>query len=278
MCYDISFLDEGSIFMTDFDPGQYWEDRLRKNFSLSGVGDHSRGKRYNEWLYRVRKYIFPRLMKKLDMDITRASVLDIGSGTGFYIERWKEMRAAKITGADITSVVVETLAKKFDDFEFVQMDIGQNEIPLAGQQFDIISCFDVLFHIVDDEKFATAIRNIYSLLKPGGILVFSDNFLHGSSVRARHQVSRSLEEIETIVRGAGFQVSGRYPMFVIMAYPIDSHNRAAIFLWRAAFKIGTLNAVFAFLWGALLYPIELLLLNITRESPTTEMMICIKRV
>ncbi len=54
---------------------------------------------------------------------------------------------------------------------------------------------DVLFHIVDDEGYARAIRNLAALLAPGGLLVLTENFLHRDTGRARHEVDRSLEEI-----------------------------------------------------------------------------------
>jgi SAM-dependent methyltransferase len=262
--------------MTNFNPDEYWEKRLREKFSLLGVGDISRGRHYNEWLYRVRKRIFPRLIKNAPIDLSKATVLDIGSGTGFYIDCWKEQHVAKLIGSDITHVVVETLSQKYPDVEFVHMDIGQENIPLSGKQFDVISAFDVLYHIVDDERFARAIRNIYSLLKPGGFFIFSDNFLHGETARVQDQVSRSLREIESLVTGTGFQIIGRYPMFIIMAYPIDSHTKLGKITYRIIFKLGTINEIVGYVWGAILFPIELLLLSIFKESPTTEMMICKK--
>ena len=39
---------------------------------------------------------------------------------------------------------------------------------------------DVLFHIVDDEGYARAIRNLAALLAPGGLLVLTENFLTGT--------------------------------------------------------------------------------------------------
>lgn len=265
--------------MSNFNAEQYWETRLRKNFSAVGVGNQRMGKQYNEWLYRIRKYIFPKLIRKNNLDVRDKTVLDVGSGTGFYIDRWKELQAAAITGMDITQIAVEKLTQKYPDIPFIRADIGGELVPpLAGQQFDIISCIDVLYHIMDDEHYARAIRNIYSLLKPGGVLLFSENFLHHTKARGPSQTNRSLREIETLVTEAGFQIQGRYPMFIIMAYPVDTRSRFWKLLWLAIFGIGTINEVFGFIFGAILFPIEVLLLALFKESPTSEMMVCKKIV
>ncbi len=262
--------------MRDFNPKDYWEKRLKHNFDAVGVGDNGLGTRYNEWLYSVRKTVFINKMKTMDMNLGTATVLDIGPGTGFYIDRWKELDVKSIVGADITQVVVENLSKKYPDVAFFQVDIGDSVAPLEQYEFDLISAFDVLFHIVDDEQFARAVKNIYSLLKPDGLFVFSDNFLHGESLRTSVQVSRSLSEIEALVRDTGFEILARFPMFVLMANPVDSNSQLMRVRWRITAKLCSTSEIFGFLLGAFYYPLELLSLSIVKEGPTTEMMICRK--
>jgi SAM-dependent methyltransferase len=262
--------------LSTFNPKVYWEERLRQNFGPLGVGDNGLGRRYNEWLYRVRKVVFPRKMRSMGIDFSTTDVLDIGSGTGFYVDRWKELQAKSVTGADITAVVVERLSQKYPDSQFLQVDIGGDISSFQNRQFDVISAFDVLFHIVDDERFAQAIRNVYGLLKPGGHFVFSDNFLHTDTARALDQVSRSLGEIETLVKETGFEIVERVPMFMVMAFPVDSQNRLWQKLWLLAIKLATITELSGYLSGALLYPVELFCVANFKESPTTEMMICRK--
>jgi hypothetical protein len=77
-----------------FDNREYWEDRLRRHYSLAGVGYLRLGRRFNEWMYRVRGAVFDRMLDDLAGKAGRgarwsgANVLDVGSGTGFYVERW----------------------------------------------------------------------------------------------------------------------------------------------------------------------------------------------
>ena len=119
--------------MSKFNPKEYWETRLEKSFNLHGVGDIGLGINYNNALYEVRKYAFHKLMRSLKIDFTDKKVMDIGSGTGFYIERWKELNVKSIKGTDITNVVVQNLTEKFPEESFMQLDIGEKiESPAAS--------------------------------------------------------------------------------------------------------------------------------------------------
>src|SRR5450755_3171605 len=69
----------------------YWEGRLATHWGLQGVGYLGYGVRYNNWLYAVRREILRRHLLGLSIELSRASVLDIGSGTGFWLEQWKDL-------------------------------------------------------------------------------------------------------------------------------------------------------------------------------------------
>lgn len=252
----------------------YWESRLDERFSLEGVGFLGLGRSFNIWMYRARRSLFLRHVRPHLGATDRFGALDIGSGTGFYIELWEELKAASIVGSDITAVAVERLAQRYPDHEFVQMDIGAEEQPLRGRQFDAVSACDVLFHIIDDERYRRAFANVFQLVRPGGLFVFTDNFLHGSTVRAPTQVSRSLAESEAAVRDAGFEIVSRRPALVLMSAPIDSTSRLHRSFWRGLARAASATEATGWLAGAALYPIDLLLGGLVREGPTTELMIC----
>jgi SAM-dependent methyltransferase len=259
-----------------FDPKEYWERRLSSNYGLHGVGFLALGKNYNNWLYKVKGHIFSKLAKRILLKVDEFSVLDVGSGTGFYIERMIHDGFKKITGSDLTEVAVTCLKERFPSIPFVRLDIGNDAIDFEGRKFDMITAFDVLFHIVDDERFINALRNIHSLLNPGGIFVFSDNFLHGEIKRAEYQVCRPLAYIEESLDSVGFQVLKRTPMFVLMNVPIDSTSVWRWELWNIISLFVRKDEFLGLLIGALLYPIEILLTAMKKEGPSTEIMLCRK--
>ena len=126
--------------------------------------------------------------------------------------------------------------------------------PLNQFQFDIVSAFDVLFHIIDDESYQTAIKNTFMLLRPGGFFVFSENFLHDRSERTEHQVSRSLQEITMMVQQSGFTVKNRVPMFVLMNDPLDQPSRMLRLAWQHMVGLASRSNSLGWILGACLYP------------------------
>jgi SAM-dependent methyltransferase len=255
----------------------YWEGRLASHWGLQGVGYLGYGVRYNNWLYAVRREILRRHLLGLSIELSRANVLDIGSGTGFWLEQWKGLGVRSLQGSDIAAVAVERLKQKFPEIDIEQIDIAQTpEGSNWNGKFDVVSAFDVLFHITEDNRFNRAIENISTLLKRGGYFFFSDNFVHGTARRTDHQVSRSLNDIEAVVRRNGLRVVRRAPMFVLMNAPIDSSLRWLMPVWRAFLAPVHFVPFLGSVYGAVLYPVELTLTRLMSESPTTEIMICQK--
>lgn len=256
----------------------YWERRFQSGPSLDTVGWLGLGLAFNRWMYRVRARIFRtrvrRALRVCGIAPRTAKVLDVGSGSGFYLDLWQRMGVRRVFGCDLTQAAVGKLQALFPGVEVSQADIGDERVPFEPGSFDAISCMDVLFHIVDDARYERAIRTCASLLRPGGILVFTDNFLHGGPIRIAHQASRSLQQIESAVASAGLRVIERRPVFVLMNTPVDSHNRLLQFCWRVLNAVVRRYPALGSPAGMTLYPPELLLSSVLREGPSTEMMIC----
>lgn len=267
---------EGSNAANGFDPVEYWERMHRENRGFAAVGFAGLGVGFNTWMYRVRRVALARALRRAGLRVEGASVLDVGAGTGFYVRAWLQLGAAHVTGIDLSEAAVAALRAAFPTEEFVRDDIADPSRSLSAQ-YDVVSAFDVLFHIVDDDRFARAIRNIGALTRPGGHLLLSDNFLHGPPVRGRHQVSRSRAEIDEALRAAGFETVARLPTFFLMNTPIDSQSRVLHFWWRKVCGICHRSDRAGAVLGGLLFPLELLLTGLTQEGPSTELVVCRRR-
>ena len=263
----------------DFDAGEYWEERLRSHEGLTGVGYASLPESFNRWMYRVRRRVFDRVLDRLGVDPGSARVLDIGSGTGFYLERWKAAGAAEIEAVDISATAVERLRSRFPDVVVYHRDIGGlgATAGLEGR-FDIVSAMDVVFHIVDDAAFERAVGGITAVLRDGGLFLFSDNFVRGAERRLPHIVHRRLEDVRAVLHRAGLEVVERRPLFVLMNAPVDSTSRVVQGRWSAIARTARTGKAMGWLVGALLYPLELIMTRVRKESPTTEIMVCRKAV
>jgi len=257
----------------EFDPKNYWEKRLAENYNLKGVGDIGLSESYNVFLYRVRSNVFKYITSNLKLNRS-SSVLDIGSGTGFYIGLWIDAGIKKIMGSDLTETAVEQLQTNFPNNEFMQLDIGRPLAPeLACRQFDVVSAYDMLFHIVDDSLYKRALMNFSKLVKPGGTLVFSDNLMSDSDLRIEHQVSRLETDVKTLMQENGFVLKRVVPMFVFMNDPVRTQSRIMKRLFSSIYVFASKGEWQGKLIGSILFPIELLLIRLLGRGPSTEIFV-----
>jgi len=113
---------------TKFSPKIYWQNRLTKDFSLSGAGYKGLGIPFNNWMYKLRKHIFLEEIKKFVKDPSKAYILDLGCGTGFLVELWKSLGVKNLEGVDITEVSIKNLRKIYPQYRFYQIDISFHQI------------------------------------------------------------------------------------------------------------------------------------------------------
>ena len=95
------------------------------------------------------------------------SVLDVGCGVKPYK---KYIKAKKYIGID-----VEVSGHDPANINADQYFDGLN-IPFEGNTYDMVICMDVLEHAVDPDRL---VREIYRVLKPGGLLYISVPFIFG---------------------------------------------------------------------------------------------------
>ena len=263
----------------NFNPDNYWEDRLHKIGGLEGVGFKKLGQSFNKWAYKVRKHVFLKQVQKLDTDFKNYKVLDIGSGTGFYVQAWRELQVKNITGVDITPTSVENLKITFSENQFFQCDIGDVNFNASNQfsEYDLISAMDVLFHIVDDKRFEQSIKNIASITKKDGYFIYSDNFINHETVRGESQVSRSKKYLMDVFTKNEFEVVTFKPFMYWTNAPVDSKNILLKAHWYILENYLYVLPFMGNITGPLMYPFELFFVNNFKDSPTTEFVIFKKK-
>ncbi|MFA9289418.1 MAG: methyltransferase domain-containing protein [Weeksellaceae bacterium] len=95
-------------------------------------------------------------------------LLDVGAGSGLMMKLFKQ-RGYDVAGIEYDPELVKRMHA---DPQLKKLDIKQGDITkLRGkEQYDIVVSNDVIEHIEDDRK---ALQNLWSYVKPGGMLVIT---------------------------------------------------------------------------------------------------------
>jgi len=89
-----------------YENDRYWTQRLEREFTLAGVGHAGVGLAFNRWAYKVRRRVLLRALRELKVPISGARILELGFGTGYYLDLWREQNVGQVVGFDITEIAV----------------------------------------------------------------------------------------------------------------------------------------------------------------------------
>lgn len=197
------------------DARRYWEERLGGHPGLTGTGHRAFGPAYNDWLYRRQEECVAAALASHDVRLEGAAVLDVGCGTGFWLDFYRGCRPARLAGVDLTQAAVDGLRARLPDVEAWRADIAATELPVQGP-FDLISAFAVLFHILGDGDFERAVANLCRLLAPGGHLLITDLLRRPLLPTARHVRFRPFAVYEAALAAGGVEVRDVRPVFYLL--------------------------------------------------------------
>ncbi|HEY3237206.1 MAG TPA: class I SAM-dependent methyltransferase [Polyangiaceae bacterium] len=160
------------------------------------------------------------------------AVLDVGCGTGALMrELARELPAARIIGADVSLVSIESSQRQRPDFETFQMDLSDADFEehhaLRRAQYDLLTCSEVLEHIADDTQ---AVRRLRSLLRPGGHLIASvpGGKMSRFDERIGHHRHYDREQFRRLLS------ESRFELRTVIAWGFPFHN-----LYRSAVRLAS---------------------------------------
>lgn len=264
-------------------PEKYWEERFSHGVSLKTVGYLGLSLNFNKWLYRVRRYVLLNVLSTLKIPLNNMSVLEIGPGSGFYVDIWKSLGVKKLAGIEITKTATTKLRESYPEYEFIQGDISRPELQkLINGSYNVVTCFDVLFHITNDSDFENALKNVAAALKRNGYLFITDLFPYNREFSGYHQKSRQLKCYLEFLNQQGIELIKKVPVFFLMHPPVKTKNKLLNYWWGGLMKgfglfsfLG-LQEIFGFCAGAVLYPVEVFFLKRIKQGPSTELIVCKK--
>ena len=89
--------------------------------------------------------------------------LDLGCGDGRLTA---ELRAASITGADVSLVALERAARRLRRGRFVRLGLDE-PLPFDDGSFALVLCAETIEHVRDVQLLLSEVRRV---LRPGGVL------------------------------------------------------------------------------------------------------------
>lgn len=199
----------------NYKPKEYWEKRLENQPNLRGVGCASFNETYNKYLYLLKIQALNKNLNSLFLTIKEKSILDVGCGTGFFVDYYTKEGAKKVAGLDIAELSVSMLKERYPTFSFYVEDIGNPNFRF-WESFDIVNVFDVLYPITDNGKFETAIKNISNLMHVGGYVLITDVFGKNDIISARHVHFRSLQKYKAELKKNDIEILDIFPMYFLM--------------------------------------------------------------
>jgi len=226
---------------TPYRPREFWQERLSEQFDLRGTGHPGLSAEYNRLCYALRAIVLDGLLARHRVPVAGKTVLDGGCGSGFFVEHFLS-RGANVTGVDLTEVSARELSKRFPQAKFEVGDLSEWR-PQAT--YDLVSCFDVLFHITDDERWDRALTHLADAVKPGGYFVFTEMFLPRGGRQAAHNVDRGWEVYRPALLARGLAVLEDVPTHHFMNNelgPFRFLNRVPQLLFRVDLALLTAGA------------------------------------
>lgn len=222
------------------DPHAYWEERLSTLPNLRGTGARRFSAAYNLAMYEIAADRLKRILDSHSIDLAQKSILDVGPGFGYFIDRYIQWGASHVTGVDFTRSSVNFLSRTFPQSDFIQSDIADDNLILSSN-YDVIFAISVIFHIVSEAEFSKALNNLCSALKPAGYLVLVDTFANQLFPLAKHTKFRTWASYEEILKAHNIKLISIHPMYYVMSRSIIPLLGPVILSWapliRAARKL-----------------------------------------
>ncbi len=103
-------------------------------------------------------------------NLTGLTVLDLGCGFGEHCKGFIERGAAKVVGIDISEKMLEVAKAENADPKITYLNMPMEDLDKIDEKFDLVVS-SLAIHYVED--FDGVIKNIYNLLNPGGLFVYS---------------------------------------------------------------------------------------------------------
>lgn len=110
--------------------------------------------------------------RRTQVDLTRSDALDVGCGTGYFVQRLSDFGARSGTGIDLMPERVAAAQRRYPSQRFVCGNAA--ELPFEDGEFAIVTQFVCLSSVVDARLRRAIATEMWRVLRPGGIVISYD--------------------------------------------------------------------------------------------------------
>lgn len=181
-------------------PISYWNERHRTSNAWHSGGDRGISIARNRAFYAHRLGLLVAILDHHFLK-DRLRILDAGCGKGWLAGQLVEL-GHTVHGVDPSESAIRVCRENRKGTFWIETieSFGSN------RTYDAIIAMDVLFHILDDELWHAALRNLCSLTAAEGRLIFSDDTREETYWLSDYIVHRSYPEYEAALREFDFEI------------------------------------------------------------------------
>ena len=204
----------------EYSNSAYWREiHAAEPGRLSAVGYTALGEGFNKAAYKLRLRAVERILRRNSVCVK--NTLEAAVGVGAYGPLWRRLEVESWTGLDISPVAIKKCCRPLPGLQIFVVDLSQSAFTQAeiGSSFDLVTAIDVLYHLVDDRSFVTALTNLADCVRSGGYLLISDIFPDPDRQTAAHVKRRALSTYNGILGQLGFKQVDREAVFAILGDP-----------------------------------------------------------
>lgn len=179
---------------------RYWKDRHKQEYGfLSSVGQRTYSNRANFYIYKLVKEQYRKVIKRINLPIG-SKILDAGCGTGIFTE-FLLSKGFVVDAVDISPNALIYLKKKNPTVKTICKPLS---LLSDDKQYDVVHCFDVLYHILDDKEFELTLTKFSKLAKK--YIILHERFLNKKPlIISKHIKFRPYNQLKMNLKKLGFE-------------------------------------------------------------------------
>jgi len=141
------------------------------------------------------------------------SILDIACGIGYSAPLFIKSGAVSYDGVDLNERLIKYANRTYGS-DCINFFVGDICTYYNGKTYDMITCFETIEHV---ENYESALRNLYNLLNPDGVLFISSpnrpitspraSSLYDKPANKFHKQEFTIEELLSSLRNSKFVTS-----------------------------------------------------------------------